>query len=366
MSIQRPKITINVQDGGLGRTGTVGDGVGGLLLQIAAAPVTHAMGVAKAYSSYDDLPTELQIPAMDLYFKTAPGQKVWIMPVPNTATVPEMLDASDDDPYAKDLIEAGQGEIRFISIAAANLTASLATSITNAQALAVSFAATYDPFIVFIPVQYSAGLADLTTGSANRAGVFISETGKEAGLLIGRLASTPVQRHIGRIKDGAMPITEFYIGTALAEDVDTLVTEVVGKGYICLGTIKGKSGYYYETQPLATDPSGDFAIIANRRVIDKAILIAYSTYVNELKDEIEIAADGTIAPGVVKHYQSLIENAVNLQMTANGNISGAKAYMDASQNVLSTGKLTVELRILPLAYAEEIVVNLGFTTNLED
>ena len=365
MSITRPKVTINVQDGGLGRINPAGDGVGGLLLQLTSAPSGHAFGAAVAYTSYDDLPDGLQIDALENFFAIAPGNKIWVMPVPDNVTVDDMVDAEATTPYAANLIEAANGEIRFLAIAAAHEDTTLGDAITNAQALAEAYAAIYDPVLILLPVQYDDALADLTSGSSNRVGVFISEAGNESGLLLGRLKSTPVQRHIGRVKDGAMPITSAYIGDGLVEDNDARVAEVLAKGYITLGTIKGKSGYYYETQCLATDPSGDFATIANRRVIDKAVVVAYNTYVNELKDEIEIASDGTVAPGVIKHYQSLIENAINQQLTAEGNISGASAYMDPDQNVLSTGKLTVQLSILPLGYAEEIVVNLGFTTSLE-
>lgn len=366
MAIQRPKVSINLLDGGLGRIAPVGDGVAGLIVQLGTAPEEHGYGIVKTYSKLDDVAQELKVAALQQYFAIAPGVKLYVMPVPDAVTVPEILDKQHAQAYAKKLIEAGNGEIRFIAIAAIHAHTTIANAIINAQALANEFAGKYDPVIVLIPCKYHTAMPDLTTGSANRVGVFVSETGKEAGLLLGRLASTPVQRHIGRVKDGAMPVTEFMIGDKKAEEADYRVAEVVGKGYITLGTIRGKSGYYYETQPLATSPAGDYAIISNRRVIDKAVLIAYQTYVNELKDEIEIAADGTIAPGVIKHYQSLIENAINLQMTANGNISRARAYMDAAQNVLSAGMIEVTLRILPVGYAEEIVVNLGFTTSLED
>ncbi len=366
MSIERPKITINLSEGGLGRVSPVGDGIAGLILPLATAPVSHAHGVAKSYTSYNALPTEMKVPALELFYAVAPGVKVWIMPVPTTATVPDIVNSAHAQAYAKNLIAAAGGEIRFIAIAAAHAHATLATAVTNAQALANETAAKYDPVLMLLPCKYNAAIPDLTIGSANRVAAFISETGKEAGLLLGRLAATPVQRHIGRVKDGAMPITEFMLGDKKAEEADDRVAEVVGKGYITLGTIRGKSGYYYETQPLATNPAGDYSIISNRRVIDKAVLIAYQTYMNELKDEIEIAADGTIAPGVIKHYQSLIENAINQQMAAFGNISGARAFMDVAQNVLSTGKIEVDLFILPVGYAEEIVVNLGFTTSLEE
>ncbi|HHN48697.1 MAG TPA: hypothetical protein ENN08_07195 [Bacteroidales bacterium] len=296
------------------------------------------------------------------YFDLAPGKKLNFIIV--DADEVSMAEVVSD--WLHILIDGCGGEIRFVAIDSVQEHSILVANITDANSVANYHAIKYDPVIVFLPVKFSTLMPDLTTGSANRVGVFVSETGKEAGLLLGRLATTPVQRHIGRVKDGAMPITEFMIGDKKAEEADDRVAEVVAKGYITLGTIRGKSGYYYETQPLATDPSGDYAIISNRRVIDKAVLIAYQTYVNELKDEIEIAADGTIAPGVIKHYQGLIENAINLQMTANGNISRARAYMDAAQNVLSTGKIEVTLRILPVGYAEEIVVNLGFTTSLDE
>jgi len=367
MSISRPKITINVTDGSLGRVNAVGDGVAGLIIQMASAPTGHAFGEAKKYSSFESLPAELKSKdSCILFYTLAPGADLWIMPViTSTYTVADMVDKAHAQAYAKNLLAAAGGDIRFIAIDAIQAYSALATAITNAQALATDDTNGYNPVIVFLPVQYDSSLADLSSGSANRVGVYISETGRESGLLLGRLASTPVQRHIGRIKDGAMPITDAYIGTDKIEAGGTKITEVVDKGYITLGTIQGKSGYYYETQPLATDSEGDFATIANRRVIDKAVLIAYQTFLNELKDEIEIIQDGTIAPGVIKHYQGLIENAINQQMTASGNISGARAYMDPKQNVLSTSKLAVSLSILPLGYAEEIQVNIGFTTSLE-
>ncbi len=364
MSITRPNVTINVLDGGLGRSSDVGDGVPGIIIQTATAPTGHAYGLAKYYTDYSDLPELLQTEDMRLFFAVAPGAKIWVMPVAATETVADICDKDASTPYALDLINAGGGEIRFIGVA--SLQDHDEISLVNAQALAAAKAGEYDPVIVFLPVRYDAELTDYTSGSDNRVGVLIGENSQgETGLLLGRLASTPVQRHIGRIKDGSMPCENMLIGDNAIEDEDARVAEVVAKGIITLGTIKGKSGYYYETDPLATDPSGDFATIANRRVMDKAVLIAYQTYVNELKDEIEIASDGTIAPAVCKYYQSIIENAINQQMTAEGNISGASAFVDPEQNVLSTGKIKVQLNILPLAYANEITVDLGFTTSLE-
>ena len=47
-----------------------------------------------------------------------------------------------------------------------------------------------------------------------RVGVLIGDTisqskGAAIGILAGKLASIPVQRHIGRVKDGALSATEY-------------------------------------------------------------------------------------------------------------------------------------------------------------
>jgi len=183
--------------------------------------------------------------------------------------------------------------------------------------------------------------------------------------LIGRLASTPVQRHPGRVKDGSMPIVDAMIGDKKIDIALDRVADVVDKGYVCLTTIIGKSGYYFDNADTATTPSSDYSSIMNRRVIDKAVRIAYQVYVEELKDELPVETDGTLAPSVVKHFQGLIDNAIGLQMTANGNISNAASYVDEKQDVTSTGMLEVNLSLQPLGYAEEIKVNLGFVLSLD-
>jgi hypothetical protein len=94
-------------------------------------------------------------------------------------------------------------------------------------------------------------------------------------------------------------------------------------------------------------------------VIDKATIVAYQTYVEELNDEITIDANGKISVPVIKYLQNKIESAVNLAMV--DEISSFSAYIDANQNVLSTGKLTVKAAIVPMGYTKTIEVLLGFT-----
>jgi hypothetical protein len=89
-------------------------------------------------------------------------------------------------------------------------------------------------------------------------------------------------------------------------------------------------------------------------------LLAYSTYVNEILDDLAVTETGAIAPGVVKYYQSLIQARIDAEMTANSEISSVEVSIDPKQNVLSTNEVVVEVGITPKFYSKKIIVKLGF------
>lgn len=91
----------------------------------------------------------------------------------------------------------------------------------------------------------------------------------------------------------------------------------------------------------------------------------HNTLVNELLDEIPVTASGFIHPAIIKNWQTNVESQLNGLMTANGELSGCKVYIDENQNILSTGILNVRIQLQPVGYAKYITVNIGFTTNIE-
>jgi hypothetical protein len=367
--MQFPEVSILIQGGNLGRIDDQGNGVPGLVVIMASSPTGHAFGDVKSYTKYTDLPTELQaIEALKRYFAVAPGYKIYIMPVANTTTIENAVDPVHASPYAKQLIEAGNGEIRFIGVVGTLLKANLATAITNAQALRTHFLTEKNPIRTFLPYSYraadAAALVDLKTRSDNGVGVVVSYAGDEVGLLLGRLASTQVQRHPGRVKDGSMPITdallEGVVGTKIEDGMSTVKT-LHEKGYIVLGVYIGKSGYFFMGMPMATADTDDFATIVNCRTIDKAYVIAYGVYLEELNEEVYVTSDGKLQPGYVKEMQTKVENAIDLQMTNQGEISGRKAFFDDQQDVIATSEVEGSLDIQPVGHSSKITINLGLT-----
>jgi hypothetical protein len=226
------------------------------------------------------------------------------------------------------------------------------------------------PLVNKIGGAISTALVSLTlVASGIKVGDTSADSGEACvGVMAGRLASIPVHRNLGRVKDGALAPTEMYIGTKEAGGAMSDVAELHERGYITPRRYVGAAGYYFSDDRLACKVTDDYAHIAHRRVIDKAYRIAYDTLLQFMLDEIEVNEDGTMQAAVIKSWQQSVENAINRSMTAAGELSaeggeGCECYIDEKQNVLSTSRVEVTLRVRPYAYARYIDVNLGFQVN---
>lgn len=223
-------------------------------------------------------------------------------------------------------------------------------------------------FVAFNASGLGSGV-DFHAKKFNRVALFEgTEDGDETmsliGLLAGRLASIPVHRNVGRVKDGAIKYSgEVYVGH---ESVNVAnVERYHDRGFITPRTYVGLSGYYFADDCMACDPTDDYAHLTARRTIDKAYRIAYRTLVQYMLDEIEVNEDGTMQTGVLKSWQQTVENAINREMTAKGELSdsdgeGCVCFIDPTQNVLSTSRIELTLKVRPYGYARYIDVNLGF------
>ena len=167
------------------------------------------------------------------------------------------------------------------------------------------------------------------------------------------------------MKDGSLFPLEMYVGSKKIEESGITISSIFEKGYIVPRKHVGRSGYYFADDQMACEPTDDYGHITNRRVIDKAYRIVYDTMLEELLDELELNEDGTLQHAVAKSWQQTLENAINRQMTANGELSatdgeGCQCYIDAKQNVVSTSRIEVNLKVRPHGYSRYIDVNLGF------
>lgn len=386
----RPKISIELTNGALGSVGGTEDGIAGLVIGcdpltsgIAAGTIFTLLSIDDAISNkIDKIPYAYQ-QVKEFYNEAGNGSRLYVMIVPDTETLTNMADGASTNKYGKKLIDYAGGAITLLGICrkpAAGYTPTTVkgmdddsiTAIAKMQTLAVSYFGKYTPFVGIIEgrkyMGAAAGLDDLTEGSSNYVGVAIGTsdelnaidaTAASVGLVLGRAAAIPVQRKIGRVKDGGLSINGAYLGTAKVEATD--VDGVVNKGYITIGTYANKTGYYFIDDSLATATTDDYKSLSNRRVINKLVRIVYGTYINEVNDDIEITTEGKLSPATAKYYQSLINTRVDELMIAGEELSSFDSYVDINQNVISTSKIEIKCSAIPRGYSQEIKVVLGFT-----
>lgn len=398
-----PQVTTIVTGGNLGRVMANQDGYAGLIAhgvagdKFALGDILIFRELAEAEDKgitavYDTTNTVMLWRHIADFFLTAPvGTPLYVMPVAKTVTLANMVDKAGD--YAPALLEGANGAIKLLAFA--STLGAFADVVAAASAAQLLYKWAFDNFMplnIFLegancPADLSAlaDLRDATTGpDADRVSVVIcndaaittdadgaatSYDGYAAVCLaMGRAAAVPVQRNIGRVKDGRLPVTSPALSNG--DLIDALSNAVLdginAKGYIFMRKHVGKAGAFFNGDHTAVKLESDFASISRSRPIDKAVRIVRQVYVEELLDDIELdPATGNMAPEVLTAYQQSCDGAIMINMTAEGEISGGRTYVDPAQDVLATDKVKTKLKIVPKGMVKEIEVELGYTKNLD-
>ncbi|MGM8362133.1 DUF2586 family protein [Flavobacterium sp. ARAG 55.4] len=315
------------------------------------------------------------------YTEAKKGAELWFMLVASTVTMEDQADIANA--YAAKLLSDAKGKIRVLGLLKKSgttetitdgLDADVHLAVVKAQALAQQYADSYYPVRVLISGNKFSGvvadLKDYATTNFNKVAILLANTdgSKEAsiGLALGRLANTPTQRKLSRVKDGAIePFAAYFTNGEAVSTLDTAWDAIDNKNYNFMRSFANLSGFYFTGDKTLTAATDDFNSLARGLVMDEAVLIAYTTLVQELSDEIPITEAGTIHPAIIKSWQSSIENQIKSNMVDAGKLSGVKAFIDENQNVLQSNNINVALQLLPVGYSDFITVNIGFTTTLD-
>lgn len=384
-----PGIKISYQNGLLG---TVESGSDGLLLLCAkSVGAGGKMTADKPYKIYrlsglEDLGVteagnaDLYAAVKQFYTEAPEGTGLYVA-VYSDSSMTAFCDK--DTGKLRGMLQSLKGDIRGVAIlhpfAAApadddGISDDVINALTKAQGLAEWTASElFAPvFVALDGYAYngdSGSLKDLSKESYNRVMVFLgNEKGSKhsaIGYLAGRIAKSPVQRNIGRVKDGGIAVDELYLGTSLIEEKMDDVASIYEKGYVTPRIHTGRSGYYFTDDQMAVKGTDDYAHLTARRTIDKVLRIAYDTLLEQLLDEVEINDDGTLQPSIIKAWEADVETAVNNSMTAAGELvdvdgSGVECVIDPSQNVRATSLIEVQVAARPFGYPRTIVAKLGF------
>lgn len=385
-----PNISIRLTQGTLGQVNTISKTPAFILEGVAIASTLALNTPYEIFTLNDAIALGIEEGGVNDFaykqlaaFYEEAGVQVQLFIMVTDQTLPTSLDLNNE--YAKKLITYAKGSVRVLAAVSKSsgsevivdgLDENAHLAVDKAQALADSFTANHRPFRVIIGGNAYNGtpalLKDYKEDNKNRVAMFIGadddSESAAVGRLLGRVCSIPVQRKPSRVLDGPVNgVTEAFLtdGNPI-EDAEASWDAIHDKGYIFYRNHVGRSGYFYTSDPTLTSNTDDYNSLARGFVIDKAYLIGYDVLLNHLSDELDIAADGTIAPALVKAWEGEIENALNLQMTQDGEVSAVDVFIDHEQNVLSTNTLSVEIKLQPKGYSDFINVDLGYTITVNN
>jgi hypothetical protein len=293
------------------------------------------------------------------------------MTVPNTMTMAQMLDNTNEG-GAKKLITDAQGKVRLLGVfhkpaAGYNggtdfIDSQVAAAILNAKGFAQARLTELVPLRVLIEGRVQNPQANNAlqpkTSSNGYTGVVLGGTRNDGsasvGLALGRAVKYGAHIKLGKVANGPLSISTAYIGDKQIKDVLNL-TELHDAGFISFMQHPQKAGFYFGIDRMSS--TDDYRLLAYGRVVDKAAVIAAAVYVEDLEGEVAVDAEGKIDASVLSHLEAKIRQQINLSMA--DQISALIVYINPSQDVINTGKLTIKLRVRPFGYTSFIDIDLG-------
>lgn len=381
-------VNITLGNGALNRTATRADGVAGMILTGKAVAGKLELNKAYRLSSAADLMTlgisEAENPLAykeitAFYKQTGDGAELYVVIVAEATTLSDMVATTAEAPIHK-LIAAGSGRIRLVGInkiapdsyeatPSQGIDPDAVSAAEAIQATGESYFTKMRPFRCLVPAYgwdgTTEGLFIPREGSYNRA-LFVMAADKKIGevysasigQVLGRAAAISVHQSVARVRTGAIA-TEGWLTDGSTPDKAVGLWDLLDTaGYIFYRTFPGRNGVYLNDDAAAAPLTDDYSNLRYGRVIDKAVMIAYDTYLDEVQENIEIADDGTIPEGACRAYERMLEKAILSQM--DGEISRATATIDPDKDVLSAEAVDVDLAITPKGVTKQINVKMGF------
>lgn len=383
-----PNVNIKLGNGNLGQTSATDDGISGLILTGKAVEGKLELNKHYQLSSTRDLKglglmedtnpfAVKEIKAF--YAQAGEGAELHLLIVSEATTLTAMCDPADGSPLRK-LIDAAAGRIRLVGInklppaeyeadTTQGIDADAITAAANAQKVAESYANQIRPFRLLLPAPAWTGVTENlykpAESSYNRVAFILASDGAmtgtytaAVGMILGRAAAMEPQQSIGRVKSGSLAANGYFTSGNNYLEKSGMAEALNDAGYIFFINYTAKNGCYLNGDQMAAPLSDDYGQLHLGRIIDKAMIIAYTTYISEILENIAVDEKGNLPAGACKSFEGMIENAIAGNM---GNqISSFTAYVNPAQNVLSTGKLEIDCKLVPLGVLREIQVNLSF------
>jgi hypothetical protein len=169
------------------------------------------------------------------------------------------------------------------------------------------------------------------------------------GTYCGKLAQRNVQQGPDAVRFGGI-----NAATALKPEGinDGHIETLKNAGYVTARTFVGKNGIYITSGQMMSEAGSDYNLVERRRVMDKACRLIRAAQINFVNDDVAVGKDGS--PEGIQMLIAQSESPLRIMKT-DKEISDGYVVVPEGQNILSTNRLRMKVRIVPrgkLVYIE--------------
>ncbi len=187
-----------------------------------------------------------------------------------------------------------------------------------------------------------------------------------------RKVAVPIQRHLGRVKDGALaqiavdaandPLDGFiYHDESQNGGLDYVFTGTGGR-MMTTTTRKGRPGVFITNNLLLSPLGSDFWLESLGTVMDTACAIVHQVGDQFINEDLRTNANGTIDKVDASFLEASFRDALNSLMVAVGALTAITAVVDRTTNVHATGTVNVTITLRSKAYVLKEVISIGFAS----
>lgn len=374
-------LSINVIEGGLGRVSQSFDKFTGLICYFATLPSGWSEGEVRVVTRSTSIDDSTLSAIADEYFRMSPEGTLYLGVTAAT--------------FSADIIDnllAANGNLRVLGYASEAL-ADFAAMTTNITALQTKADSLFDDIN---PARIVYGMMSNFTGSdtiadapqqtgANRVLPVLSSLATGAAYMgmanmLGSISKLGVHQKISWI--GGNPVKSAQISTSTirtvtnedAAAIDQATSDALSnKGYNFWRQYNKIDGVYWADFRSAEVVSNDYALGNYGRVIDKATVLTYEALAPYLDSPLNVDTNtGLLGQGNAEKFQAAVYQVLqnnmvgglsgdDIEVSTNdqGELPRDTVYVDPNQNVLSTDTVTVQVSIIPIGSAKNIIIEIG-------
>lgn len=381
-------VSINKNATGIGRVQASNDGISGIVFFETAPGSFSSNGIEQVFSlaqAEDKGLTSSAFPVphyhVSEFFRLNPNGELWIGFTGSTTV---------DFTFATTLQNAASSTIRQIGFFTSDLLD--AAMVSSAQSAADTLVSDKHPasFLLTADVYddggttYQSGITDLPDLSGNghsHVSVFIGQSAEGTadslftsnnytiGTVGAALGATSIARvHQSIAWPALIDLTGDgfgKIGIGTQDDFETLTRtqkeSVHDKGFnICI-RYPGTEGIHFSGSQTLADTT-DFYSIERTRAIDKVLRIADGVLAPKLNSPLYLEDDGTLNAATIRSFIEDLD--LGTQSMEGTEVSAIEYDMDPAQDVLTTDKVVISAKIIPVGRSSTIELNLTYVANL--